>query len=50
MGKQARGSKNDTEAILHGILDRWEGAADYQPDEVAELFAKDAIFHGHGRK
>lgn len=26
MGTQARDSKNDTEAILHGVLDRWKDA------------------------
>jgi hypothetical protein len=50
MGTQARGSKNDAEAILHGVLDRWKDAVDRrQPDEVSALFTKDEIFHGHGR-
>lgn len=47
MGTQATGSKNDTEAILHGVLDRWKDAVDrHQPDDVAEIFTKDAIFQG----
>jgi uncharacterized protein (TIGR02246 family) len=47
MTTQASGSKTDTEGILHCVLDRWKDAVDrHEPDEVAELFTKDAIFQG----
>lgn len=37
----------DTEVILHGVLDRWKEAVDrHQPDEVAALFTNEAIFQG----
>jgi uncharacterized protein (TIGR02246 family) len=37
----------DTEAILHGVLDRWKAGVDnHEPDRVASLFTEDAIFQG----
>jgi uncharacterized protein (TIGR02246 family) len=37
----------DTEAILHGVLDRWKAGVDnHEPDRVAFLFTEDAIFQG----
>ncbi|MCX5346036.1 hypothetical protein [Streptomyces atratus] len=37
----------DSEAILHGVLDRWKAAVDsHEPWQAAFQFTEDAIFQG----
>lgn len=40
-------SDTDAEAILRGVLDRWQEAVDgHEPELVAAVFTEDAIFQG----
>ncbi|MFD9002463.1 SgcJ/EcaC family oxidoreductase [Streptomyces sp. NPDC059582] len=40
-------SATDGEAILRGVLDRWQEAVDgHEPERVAAAFTEDAIFQG----
>jgi uncharacterized protein (TIGR02246 family) len=40
-------TKTEDEAVLRGVLDRWQAAVDaHEPEQVAAVFTEDAIFQG----